>query len=461
MSKMTSKRAGANKSISGFGRQGWLIIAYCMLMFWFYVGMVNDGTNITGPAAAERIGLGLPEILSAGSIAGVSAVIIFLLMGRVNTKIGPRHTSGWSLIVSGLSYLALGFSTSLTMYTICLALTAGFSMTAGYIAGGTLVAHWFPKKRGIVMGITTMGHNLASAFYVPLISVLVAGLGLSAGMLSIGLCVALLGMLGLVFIRDEPFDRGVYPDNVTPETYSREYDTSADEGQSAQWATSDLLKLREFWLAAIITGGLQLVTVGIMTQLVVRNVQLGFTQVQAISVMTVLALIGVFGSWLVGVIDQKIGTKPAVIYFTVWYILALAMNILETPWSVWVSIFMIGMSIGGSANFMISLPASIFGRHGFAKVNSVIFPLQGFISALGLFLSGASIAMFGSLRMAYVAYAVILMLLLLAMPAVRDRRYNRDFHVETLPVGAETNTAVGPEALGSGVDFDGQGAADR
>ena len=43
---------------------------------------------------------------------------------------------------------------------------------------------------------------------------------------------------------------------------------------------------------------------------------------------------------------------------------------------------MIGMAIGGSANFTTSLPAAIFGRHEFDKVNSVIFPVQGLITSM-------------------------------------------------------------------------------
>ncbi len=46
-----------------------------------------------------------------------------------------------------------------------------------------------------------------------------------------------------------------------------------------------------------------------MSQLVVRNMSLGFSEVQAVSIMTLLACIGVAGSFLIGVMDDKIGTK--------------------------------------------------------------------------------------------------------------------------------------------------------
>lgn len=85
-----------------------------------------------------------------------------------------------------------------------------------------------------------------------------------------------------------------------------------------------LLKTKEMWLCALIIGINQLVTTGVMSQLVVRNVGIGFTQEAAIGLMTVCALIGV--------------------------------------------------AVGAAANFIVSLPASVFGRQGFTVVNSVFSP---------------------------------------------------------------------------------------
>ena len=42
-------------SLVRFGKAGWGTIIYCLLMFWFYAGMVNDSTNIVAPAVAQRL----------------------------------------------------------------------------------------------------------------------------------------------------------------------------------------------------------------------------------------------------------------------------------------------------------------------------------------------------------------------------------------------------------------------
>ncbi|MBR0599854.1 MFS transporter [Sinanaerobacter chloroacetimidivorans] len=419
-----------NSIISGFSRSGWGVILYCAAMFWFYVGMVNDGSNITAPAFADKTGIDYSLVLSMGTVAGLVGFVFFLIFGQINIKIGPKKTSGICLFLAGAFYIGLGLSTSLVAYAVCLCVITGSVMSGGYIAGGTLVAKWFPKKKGIVMGYTTMGHNLASAFYVPMIAFLVNTLGLQKGVMVPSVLVIILGVIGLLAIKNTPQEKDEYPDNVSKEIYTKEYYVGHEEDTTGGWTTGKLLTKREFWLAAVTTGIYQLVTVGVMTQLVVRNMQLGFTQVQAISIMTVLAAIGVFGSWLFGVIDQKWGTKKAMTVFGFWYICALLSNVTETTWGIYLSVFMIGMAIGGSANFTTSLPAAIFGRHGFEKVNSVIFPVQGIITSLNFMLSGISIAVTGSLRGAYVVFVCILAVNLLLIKLVDEHKYNKDFMVE-------------------------------
>lgn len=424
-----NRKVETSKSIGGFGARGWLVIAYCFLMFWFYAGMVNDGSNIVAPAVAEHINVAYPIVLGISTIACLVAFVFFVIFGQINAKIGVRITSSICLVIAGVAYICVGYATTLVEYAIALSFVAGAIMSAGYICGGVYVADWFPKKKGIVMGYTTMGLNFASAFYVPLIAVLVGSVGLTAGTMWIGLGCILLGVLGYVFMRGTPMEYGKYPDNVDKDEYEAEYFTQQID-RTGGWSTMRLLKTRELWLCAIPTGLIQLVTSGIVTQLVVRNVHLGFEQSEAIGMMTVIAVVGLFGSWAFGVLDQKMGTKKAMLIFCVWEVVALLANITETKLGVYVSIFMIGMVIGGSANFTVSLPANVFGRHGFSKVNGVIFPIQGLITALHFVVSALSLHYTGGLRGAYVVFTAVIVVCIILVSKVKEYKYNRDFHVE-------------------------------
>lgn len=362
---------GNKNSIFRFGLWGWVTILYCLLMFFLYVGMCNDGANITAPAITAVLGAGDGEIMNLNSIAGLVGVVFFIIVGQINQRIGPRLTSGICCIVAGVAYILAFNSPSTLLYCAAMCFVYGGIMSAGYVAGGTLVASWFPKKKGAVMGYTTMGHNFASAFYVQLLSILIGPSVLKTiggAVIPIGIAAIVLGVLGMILIRNTPQERGLNPDNVSDKVYQEEYDTSS--GDDSGWTVGKLLATKELWLAAVTTGFFQICSVGVMTQLVLRNVEIGFEQQTALNIMTVLALGGVVGSWLVGVIDEKIGTKKTMIGFGVWYCIALLLNFATgmtiTP-LVYVSLFMIAMGIGGSANFTTSLPTSIFGRQGFDK----------------------------------------------------------------------------------------------
>ena len=432
-------RDGNKNSVVNFGA-GWVVIIYCLLMFFLYVGMCNDGANITAPNVAARLGVENGTIMNMNSLAGLVGVVFFIIVGQINRKIGARMTSGICCIISGIAYMLACNASSVAIYTIAMCFVYGGIMSAGYVAGGTLVATWFPKKKGVVMGYTTMGHNLASAFYVQLVAILIApmvagteniGSNFSTGIIPIGVAAIVLGILGMIFIRNTPQERGLNPDNVSDEVYKAEYDTTDEVEGDGGWTTGKLLATKELWLAAITTGFFQICSVGVMSQLVIRNTQLGFTQQEAMNVMTILALGGVVGSWLIGIIDDKIGTKKTMVGFGVWYAIALLFNFSaadSTSIQVYISLFMIAMGIGGSANFTTSLPASIFGRHGFDKVNSVIFPIQGAVTALCFLVNGAVQLMTGGqIKMAYLVFAGVALVNVVLVLIVNEHRFNRDW----------------------------------
>ena len=423
--------AKEKQSMNNFGI-GWGTILYCLLMFFLYVGMINDGTNVLAPAAAANCGVEPGTIITMNGYAGMIAVIGFIIAGQINKKIGPRLTSAICLIISGVTYIGCGNATSVMLYTVCMTLCATGMMSAGYVAGGTLVANWFPKKKGIVMGYTTMGHNFASAFYVAIMTGLIATMGsMNKASWLPGVAAIILGIVGFIFMRNTPQERGINPDNVSDEVYASEYDTAEDD---SDWTTIKLLKTKETWFAAIFTGLFQICSVGVMQQLVTRNIRdFGMTQGAALTLMTIVALIGVFGSWIIGVIDQKIGTKKTMQFFGIWYAAALVINVLakgQVGLLFYLLILMIGMGIGGSANFTTSLPTSIFGRQGFDKVNSVVFPIQGFVTAWCFVVNGIVTNVIGNLSVAYIIFAVGAVIVSVCVTFVDEYKYNKDHKAE-------------------------------
>ena len=415
-----------------YGKAGWVVIIYCFLMFYLYIALINDGTNILASRAAANIGCAEADILQANGIAGIFAVIGYIISGQINNKIGPRLTCGILLIISGGAYIVCGNTGNLIVYTAFTALCAAGLLSAGYVAGGTLIARWFPKKKGLVMGYVTMGNNTASATFVALYTWLVQMTGtIKLAVIPIGIATAVVGILGWIIMRNDPKERGQNPDNVTDEEYQEEYCTDENDGG---WTIKKLLKTKEVWMAAIYTGLLQVCSIGVMSMLVRRNVDtFHMEEGGAIMMMTILAILALVFSWIIGIIDDKLGTKRTMQLFCIWYAVAFVVNVLaaragKPTLLFYVSIFMISMGIGGSGNFTVSLPASIFGRHGYDKVNSVLFPIQGFVTAWCFVIDGTILKMFGNLNPAYLLFAGICILVMILVSFIDEHKFNKDWH---------------------------------
>ncbi len=422
------------KIFGDYGKAGWVVIIYCFLLFYLYIALINDGTNVLASRAAENIGCQPADILQANGYAGIIAVIGYIISGQINNKIGPRLTCGILLIISGGSYIVCGNTGSLIVYTVFTAICAACLLSAGYVAGGTLIARWFPKKKGLVMGYVTMGNNTASATFVALYTWLVMATGsIKTAVIPIGIAAAVLGIIGWIFMRNNPKERGQNPDNVSDEVFAEEYCTEEDDGG---WTIKKLLKTKEVWMAAIYTGLLQVCSIGVMSQLVTRNIEtFHMEEGSAIMMMTILAILALIFSWIIGLIDDKLGTKRTMQIFCAWYAVAFVVNVIaaqqhQESFLFYFSIFMISMGIGGSGNFTVSLPASIFGRHGFDKINSVLFPIQGFVTAWCFVIDGAILKQFGNLDPAYLLFAGISILVMILVSFIDEHKFNKDYIAE-------------------------------
>lgn len=423
---------------SNFGK-GWMIIFYSMIMFWFLIGFSIDGQNIVIDvfAGAHWEALGFADqtalhakLLELAMWAGFIGVIAYFIIGRICTKIGGRALSSIFLVLAGLSYIYYGRADSIMSYFIGLTLVTVCINGAAYIGGGNLVTQWFPKKKGLANGYTTMGHNLGSALYVPLIAFLIGARGMAGGMMVTGIAAIIIGIVAYFIIRNTPQELGVYPDNVTKEVYEREY-ADMSEGTKSRWTVSSLLKTKEMWLVAIIVGINQLVTTGVMSQLVPRNMEFGFSQAQAVSLMTVCALVGLVGSFGFGFIDQKLGVKIAIRGYLVWYMVALLINvILNNQIGGYICVAMVGIAIGAAANFMTSLPASVFGRHNFDLVYSIYFPIMEIVLMLNYIVNAKALELTGSLHGAYAVFVVLLAVNFILISVLDTRKYNLDYKKE-------------------------------
>ena len=416
--------------------KGWNLMLFAILSMLVTNAGVNDGLNIALPAIADGAGLDYELCLSMGTVAGFVGVAMMFVIAKFRDRFGGRKVSAVLFIIFGLTFYFLFLrATNIFMYGLSQCIMVSCGQGCFYLCTGPMQSDWFPKKRGVVNGISTIGANIGTAILAPIMTTLLTMAEYKTSLSVFAVAAVILGIFAYLALRDDPIEAGMYPDNVSKETYEAEYkDFFKKEEYISDWTVSEMLKCKEVWLAAMVPGFITLGLLGIITQFVPRNVSLGLSQEVAISAMTVAGLVGIVGSYAIGYLDTKIGTKKACMIYCAIFALGIAFNLLASLWLpfAYISILIVGFSLGGSTNMSLSFPASIFGVLDYPKVNGVIFPINYCIGCLNFVVNAVVMKLTGSLTGAYIVYLCLFLINIIIVAKTEEGKWDKMKHPELL-----------------------------
>jgi sugar phosphate permease len=380
------------KSINDFGKQGWFIIIYVLFLFWASSAQV-DLLNITVEAFANIKKWDSNMLLVFSSIGVWASVIAAALIGKWVAAKGVGTPTVTSLFLIGLLLIVNGLANSVAVYGIVVVLVTALSGAMNLVTTNTYMSNWFPKKKGIALGWSSMGLPISSAVSIPVFAVLLnITHSLFIPFLVFGIAIIVLALITKFRIKSTPEEAGAFPDNEAPE----EGKTLRFEEYKSPWTTGKLLKNKQVWLVSICFGLLYIGLMATMTQFVPRFMGAGFSQQEAVMWLSIAGILGIIGSYLWGYLDQKTNTKKTVVIYALYM---MAMQFLNAAFFTnktvsTILIILIGILIGGIGNLFPSMVIQIFGRFDFAAANSVCVPIltavRAFTFILIAFVLGAS-----------------------------------------------------------------------
>ncbi len=393
---------------SNFGKRGWFLVIFFGIMLFLNSSYTADGMNIIIPTLAGKNGWDPNLMLSMNGIGGYISVIGAFALSACVTKFGAKAVTIVSLVFVIIAYALIGFVSGWWAWVLGIILINVFCNGFSFCAGSALIANWFPTKKGLVMGWSTMGNNLASAIFIPIFALcLRGGVGVPF-VVNILFCVLML-ILCIAFIRNTPEEYGLAPDN---EPTSKEELTKMQKIMAAYkspWTTKKLLSDREIWLCGLGYGLLFMATVGMICQFVVYipSLPFGFTTDSATGMLSIAAVVGIVASYLWGIVDQKWGTKAASMLLALWFAVAILLLIMPSKICVWIGVIMFGCALGGNTNFATSMCASLFGRFDFNRAFNIVFPITCIFRATAAVIMGALLAACGgNFKVPYIVFIV-------------------------------------------------------
>ena len=385
------------KSI-GFGFRGWMLIVYQFLAFAMYCSINNIGQNIHA-SFNMQFGWNYTNVAMIYTVMSIVCIVFQLAVGKKIANSGKVKV--FSILFMVLSAVcAIGMATITAgegLWLTAWGLAVFFSVIGATFMTSTIVGQWFPRRKGTVMGIATLAFPVINGIGLTIFGNM---LGASHGNLLYAwmpwLIMDAIGIIiCLVFIKEYPEQCGAFPDNdrsMTPEAAKALMEQQAAAKKNSVWGIRNMFKTPDYWLITIPQGILLLGSVGAMTQVMALLGQYGFvmdnspTATGAI-LLLVFAGIGCFGSWILGVIDTRFGTKISITISCVLMVISAILCFAGTV-SNSAPLFIVGFCflqvfMGASSNFTVSTAAQYWRREDFPSAFSFINPVANLICAFG------------------------------------------------------------------------------
>lgn len=381
-----------------FGFRGWMLLIFEITAFLVFQAFGNFPMNMLGDVygGAEKIS----PIYTIASLVGI--VIQLILAGFV----GKMKSVKPMVMGFGLATLVAAFAVAALQpgpaWMVAYFLVNVLSNIYGMFGIGIIIGQWFPTRKGVFMGIATFAFPVCNGLMGPFAGIVFNEAYLAAnhrpnvlgGFLPF-LIVGLVGwLIGLIFIKDYPEQVGCFRDNdksFTKEKADAMLAAEIEAKKTTVWKLGNTLKCGSFWLITIPMGTLLACSVGAMTQTTQIFAANGLAD-KFEMLMGMVMIFALIGSYVLGLIDGKFGTKAAI---TVSVIVMLLAGIFGTIGGTLMipGIILLAIFMGAASNFTVSGAAQYWRREDFSTVFGYVNPIANIIQCAGPMMFAMLIAM--------------------------------------------------------------------
>lgn len=294
---------------------------YCSGMFG------TDIINVIQNPVMEELGCTATAAVMGWSIAGYTLLFATFFFSSFIMKWGAHKfaTISFAIMAIGAILVGVGFSSkSVTVIAIGGLLLRNFAV-ALQTCMFQMVAGWFNKTRGFVLGLLGAAFALDNSTSSTGLTMLYNNLGFG-GMIAVATGVmVVIGLVTLIFLRNTPEECGLTVDGIKSEEIHAETENSAAVTQTAsKWTLKRFLTTKESWYLGITIGVFNVTLTGVVTQFFNSMTAMGVEQSNSMKYMIVFGLLGIVMSPIYGKIVDKFGAPKTGVVAAVLYALSVA-----------------------------------------------------------------------------------------------------------------------------------------
>lgn len=384
---MEKKKTGA----FNLGGRGFLMVILAFFSCYMYSTLTSDSLNVT-VSAFGAMGLNVNAMYALVTISAFIGIVTSIIWGKLMSVNTASKMWAAAMLITGVFSILWSFASNMVIYAIGYLVCYACTLASAQLLGYQVLAYWFPRKRGVALGISTAGFPLSAATTTAITSGVLGATGkIGNYYIIMGVVSLIVGALILVFAKDFPEEVGCYPDNDKDfdfETEKKRHQENLEYVKNSKWTVAKCLTTGRMWVLWVAIGVTGFLSMGIMANFMNKFLETGYTPDQIIPMLAIAGIIAIPGSMFVGWLDVKIGTKKAGILVNAAAIIAVGFNLTSISALHYLSLPILACMLGGSSNLMVSCTSAIWGRYDFQNAFRVIQPLNSLMTGVGITVVG-------------------------------------------------------------------------
>ncbi len=364
-------------------------------------------------------------------VGTIISSLFLIKVGKMYDRFGVRFVAGIAALGMGAALIGLSFA-GIAVHKFSFSYISDTYITVGILTIGffvlrfcgqgvltmvsrNMVAKWFIRKRGLVVGITGIFISFSFSSSPKLLDALIGKVGWQMAWIICGLIAGLLfSFIVLFFYRDNPEDCGLVPDGSIAEKTNESIHSAKQ-----QFTLKEARNNFAFWIFSLSLAMCALYITALTFHVASVFTKAGLTTKEAFMIFIPSSFISIIGRLIGGWISDKIKLKYLLSVFLLGMIISITgMIFLQEGLPIWSVIIGNGIMSGLFALILTIVWPTYFGKKHLGAITGLNMSIIIFFSAVGPWIFSQSLALSKSYCPAtYFCLTVVLILFVLSFKA--------------------------------------------
>ena len=407
---------------------GWYVCAATLFIGFVAVGARNSFGVFVVPMSDE-FGWNRFTISVAASLGVLVNGVSQPFFGRIFDRTGGRKLILVSLVVLGGATAML----ALTFHILFLVFMFGVVLSMAQSGPGpsntaALMARWFRRRRGTAISINSAAVSLGGMIMVPLSMFLLQATSWRIAWLGLGIIVISSLPLALVFLRERPEQRGLYPDgDPAPSEDGSEANQVDAVGPLEVERWQDSFRTAPIWQMAgsyFVCGTTTFVMSIHFIPFAIED--RGVSGTTAATIFGYMMFLNIFGALGAGVLSDKLGgTKNWLAFaYSMRGIAYLMLLTIDSVLGLWIFATIAGFSWVATPVLTSSLTADVYGVRALGTISGITFMFHQFGGFGSVLLAGLLFDITGSYTLPFALVGALLLPAAISAFSIKERKYS-------------------------------------